>query len=102
MPEWARPPLSDSPGPRLPFSHRWRIAGKSLVLRGWGSHPRNWVVKECLRNGVVRLIHREQLPGYAPELNSAEGFWNFLNQEGLKDLCYQNISHLCFELRNAK
>jgi transposase len=78
------------------------IAGKLLVL--WDGAPihRSRVVKEYLSNGAAHRIHLEQLPGYAPELNPAEGIWNYLKRVELKNLCCQSISHLNYELRKAK
>jgi transposase len=78
------------------------IAGKLLVL--WDGAPihRSRIVKEYLRNGAARRIHLEQLPSYAPELNPAEGIWNYLKRVELKNLCCQSISHLNYELTKAK
>jgi transposase len=78
------------------------IVGKLLVL--WDGAPihRSRVVKAYLRNGATHRIHLEQLPGYAPELNPAEGIWNYLKRVELKNLCCQSISHLGYELRKAK
>ena len=77
------------------------VAGKLLVL--WDGAPihRSRVVKEYLSNGAAHRIHLEQLPGYAPELNPAEGIWNYLKRIELKNLCCQSISHLNYELRKA-
>lgn len=77
------------------------VAGKLLVI--WDGAPihRSRVVKEYLSNGAARRIHLEQLPGYAPELNPAEGIWNYLKRVELKNLCCQSISHLNYELRKA-
>ncbi|MFQ6030721.1 MAG: transposase, partial [Dehalococcoidia bacterium] len=64
----------------------WHIPGKMLVL--WDGAPihRSRVVKEYLSSGAARRIHLEQLPGYAPELNPAEGIWNYLKRVELKNL----------------
>ena len=77
------------------------ITGKLLVL--WDGAPihRSRVVKEYLSNGAAQRIHLEQLPGYAPELNPAEGIWNYLKRVELKNLCCQSLSHLSYELRKA-
>jgi transposase len=77
------------------------VAGKLLVL--WDGAPihRSRVVKEYLRNAAAPRIHLEQLPGYAPELNPAEGIWNYLKRVELKNLCCQSLSHLNYELRKA-
>jgi transposase len=77
------------------------ITGKLLVL--WDGAPihRSRAVKEYLSNGAAHRIHLEQLPGYAPELNPAEGIWSYLKRVELKNLCCQSISHLHYELRKA-
>ena len=77
------------------------VAGKLLVL--WDGAPihRSRVVKEYLSHGAAQRIHLEQFPGYAPELNPAEGIWNHLKRVELKNLCCQSISHLSYELRKA-
>lgn len=78
------------------------IAGKLLVL--WDGAPihRSRPVKEYLSNGAARRIHLEQLPAYAPELNPAEGIWQYLKRVELRNRCCQNFSHLNNELRKAK
>lgn len=65
------------------------IGGKLLVI--WDEAPihRIRVVKEYLSNGAAHQIHLEQVPGYAPELNPAEGIWNYLKGVELKNLCCQ-------------
>ena len=78
------------------------IAGKLLVL--WDGAPihRSRVVKDYLSRGAAQRIHLEQFPSYAPELNPAEGIWNYLKRVELKNLCCQSISHLYYELGKAK
>ena len=46
--------------------------------------------------------HPEQLPAYAPELNSDEGIWNYLKRVELKNLSCHDLSQLLTELRRAK
>ena len=77
------------------------VTGKLLVL--WDGAPihRSRVVKDYLSDGAARRIHLEQLPGYALELNPAEGIWNYLKRVELKNLCCHSISHLNYELRKA-
>jgi transposase len=77
------------------------VTGKLLVL--WDGAPihRSRVVKEYLSNGAAHRIQLEQLPGYAPELNPAEGIWNYLKRVELKNRCCQSLSHLDYELRKA-
>ncbi len=78
------------------------IAGKLLII--WDGAPihRSQAVKEYLGRGAARRIHLEPLPSYAPELNPAEGIWNYLKRVELKNHCCQSISHLCYELCKAK
>jgi transposase len=78
------------------------IPGKLLVL--WDGAPihRGQVVKEYLASGGAPRIHLEPLPGYAPELNSDEGIWNYLKRVELKNVCCPNIPELRYELRKAK
>jgi transposase len=78
------------------------IVGKLLVI--WDGAPihRSQAVKDYLSRGAAQRIHLEQFPGYAPELNPAEGIWNYLKRVELKNLCCQSISHLYYELCKAK
>jgi transposase len=78
------------------------IAGKLLVL--WDEAPihRSTAVQDYLSRGAARRIHLEQFPSYAPELNPAEGIWNYLKRVELKNLCCQSISHLSYELGKTK
>ena len=59
-------------------------------------------MQDYLSRGAARWIHLEQFPSYAPELNPAEGIWNYLKRVELKNLCCQSISHLYYELCKAK
>jgi transposase len=78
------------------------ISGKLLII--WDGAPihRSQAVKDYLSQGAARRIHLEQLPGYAPELNPAEGIWNYLKGVELKNLGCHSISHLHYELSKAK
>ena len=78
------------------------VTGKLLVL--WDGAPihRSRVVKEYLASGAAGRMHLEQFPSYAPELNPAEGIWNYLKRVELKNQCCQSISHLYYELGKAK
>ena len=79
-----------------------QVMGKLLVL--WDGAPihRCGAVKNYLAQGAAALIHLEQFPGYAPELNPTEGIWNHLKRREMRNLCCQNITHLRQELRKAK
>jgi transposase len=65
------------------------IPGKLLII--WDGAPihRSQAVQDYLAGGGTRRIHLEQLPGYVPELNPAEGIWNYLKRVELKNLCSQ-------------
>jgi transposase len=78
------------------------IAGRLLVI--WDGAPihRSRAVTDYLSRGAARRIHLEQFPSYAPELNPAEGIWNYLKRVELKNRCCQSISHLHYELCKAK
>ena len=77
------------------------IRGKLLVV--WDGLPahRSQAVKDFLRQGATRRVHLEQLPGYAPELNPAEGVWHYLKNVEMKNLCCHNLQELGDELRKA-
>lgn len=77
------------------------IDGKLLVI--WDGLPahRSRAVKDFLREGATRRLHLEQLPGYAPELNPAEGVWHYLKNVEMKNLCCHDLQELRDELRRA-
>ena len=50
----------------------------------------------------VRREHLEQLPGYAPDLNPAEGIWNYLKRVELANRCCADLATLGLALRRAK
>lgn len=53
-----------------------KIAGK-IVLIWDGSHlHRAHEIKDLLKRGATKRLHREQLPGSALDLNPEEGIWN--------------------------
>jgi transposase len=41
------------------------------------------------------------LPGYAPELNPAEGLWQQLKPGELRNVCCRDLVHLRVEFRRA-
>lgn len=77
------------------------IEGKLLVI--WDGAPihRSEVIKGFLVDGGAQRIQLEQLPGYAPELNAAEGLWRYLKRVELRNLCCANLRGLQEELRRA-
>ncbi|HEV2458649.1 MAG TPA: transposase [Ktedonobacterales bacterium] len=78
------------------------IRHKLLVI--WDGSPihRGQPIKDFLRQGAAKRVHREQLPGYAPELNPDEGIWNYLKRVELGNLCCHDMAELALALRRAK
>ena len=77
------------------------IAGKLLII--WDGLPahRGQAIKDFLRAGAAKRIHFEQLPGYAPDLNPAEGIWQYLKYVEMKNLCCHTMPELRDELRKS-
>jgi transposase len=78
-----------------------QIPGKLLVI--WDGAPihRAEVVKDFLAQGAAARLQLEALPGYAPELNPAEGVWHYLKQVELRNVCCDDLAELRGELRLA-
>jgi transposase len=79
-----------------------KIPGKLLVL--WEGAPihRGQPIKDFLRRGAAKRLHLEQLPGYAPDLNPAEGLWTYLKRVELANCCCADLATLGLALRRAK
>jgi transposase len=79
-----------------------KIRGKLLVI--WDGAPihRGQPIKDFLARGAAKRLHLEQLPGYAPDLNPAEGIWNYLKRVELGNCCCPNLPTLALMLRRAK
>jgi transposase len=79
-----------------------KIPGKLLVL--WDGAPihRGQPIKDFLRRGAAKRLHLEQLPAYAPDLNPAEGIWNYLKRVELANLCCPDLPALSLAWRRAK
>ncbi len=75
-----------------------QIRGKVLVI--WDGAPihRCQPIKDFLAAGAAQRLQLEQLPGYAPELNPAEGVWNLLKRRELKNRCCQDLEELRWEV----
>lgn len=58
-------------------------------------------VKTLLSCGWARLIHIEEFPAYAPDLNPDEGVWQHLKHYELRKLCCLDLDHLEAELTLA-
>jgi transposase len=77
------------------------LPGKLLLI--WDGLPahRGQAVKDFLRAGAAQRLHLERLPGYAPDLNPAEGIWQYLKYVEMKNLCCRTLAELRDELRKA-
>jgi transposase len=75
-----------------------QIPGPILVL--WDGAPihRAQVVKDFLAQGAAARLQLEVLPGYAPELNPAEGVWRYLKHIELRNVCCDDLPELRLEL----
>lgn len=79
-----------------------KIRGNLLVI--WDGAPihRGQPIKDFLRRGAAKRLHLEQLPAYAPDLNPAEGIWNYLKRVELANRCCPDLTTLGLALRRAK
>jgi transposase len=77
------------------------ISVRLLVI--WDGSPihRCQEVKAFLASPAGQGVHLEQLPAYAPELNPAEGVWNYLKRVELKNVICQHLGQLSYELDKA-
>jgi len=78
-----------------------RIQGKVTVVWDGATIHRGQAVKKFLSQGGARRIHLVRLPGYAPELNPAEGIWQTLKYMELRNVCCRNLPELKGELKKA-
>jgi transposase len=78
-----------------------QIPGKVLVIWDGASIHKGQPVKDFLAAGAAKRLHLERLPGYAPDLNPAEGIWNYLKRVELKNRCCRDFAELRRELRWA-
>ncbi len=79
-----------------------KIPGRIVVI--WDGAPihRSKEIKAFLKAGVGKRLHLEQLPGYAPELNPAEGIWQYLKRVELGNVCCSDLDHLHRHLIRAR
>jgi len=79
-----------------------KITGKIVVI--WDGSPihRGQEIKELLKRGAAKRLRLEQLPGYATDLNSDEGVWNYLKRVELGNVCCSDLDHLHRELIRAR
>jgi transposase len=80
---------------------RRHIPGNLLVI--WDGSPIHWahVVKDFLAQGAAERLHLEPLPAYAPELNPAEGLWQYRKRRELRNVCCPSHTALRDALRLA-
>jgi transposase len=80
---------------------RRQIRGRVLVI--WDGSPihTGQPIKDFLAAGAAKRLHLERLPGYAPDLNPAEGIWNLLKRVELKNRCCRDFADLRQELHWA-
>jgi transposase len=83
------------------LKHLVRTIGRVLVI--WDGAPihRSKLIKEYLANEGADMVHLEQFPPYAPEVNPDEGIWQYLKHVELANVCCQTIDDLKYELRCA-
>jgi transposase len=79
-----------------------KIRGKLLVI--WDGAPihRGQPIEDFLARGAATRLHLEQLPGDAPELNPAEGIWNYLKRVEVGNCCCPYLPALDLVVRRAK
>ena len=75
-----------------------QIPGKLLVVWDGATIHRCPAVQDFLAPGAAARLHLERLPGYALELNPAEGVWHLLKRKELKHRCCQDLDALRWEL----
>jgi len=77
------------------------VPGKLLIL--WDGAPihRSNRLKAYLADGAGQRIHLERFPGYAPELNPAEGVWQYLKHVELRNCCCADLTTLMKEITEA-
>ena len=71
-----------------------------MIWDGLPAH-RGQAVKDFLRSGGAKRLHLERLPGYASELNPAEGIWQYLKYVELRNVCCKHLLNLRLQLRQA-
>jgi transposase len=78
------------------------IRGKLLIIWDGAPSHRGQPIKDFLAHGAAKRLHLEPLPGYAPELNPAEGIGNSLQRVEVGNRCCTDLSDLEGALRRAK
>ena len=77
------------------------LPGKLLVIWDGASIHHGEAVKTFLRAGGAERLHLERLPGYAPDLNPAEGLWRLVKRRELQNLVCDALWEVRLEFRQA-
>ena len=75
-----------------------QIAGNLLVVWDGAMIHRCKAVKAFLSAGAAKRLQLLCLPGYAPELNPAEGIWQWVKRVALGNVCCDVLPELRYEL----
>ena len=81
---------------------RRKVRGQLLVI--WEGSPihQGQPIQDGLQRGAAQRLHRERLPGDAPDLNPAEGRWKSLKRAELKHRCCRDLAARRRDLRRAQ
>ncbi len=79
-----------------------KMPGKLLVI--WDGAPihQGQPIKDFLKRGAAKRLQLERLPGYAPDLNPAEGIWDYLKRVELANVCCRDLADLCLQVIHAR
>jgi transposase len=70
------------------------LPGKLIVIWDGASIHHGQAVRVFLATELGKRVHLERLPGYAPDLNAAEGIWHALKQVELRNVAFAGLGHL--------
>jgi hypothetical protein len=78
------------------------ITGTIVII--WDGSPihRTKDIKAFLKAGAATRLHREHLPGSAPDLNSDEGMWQDLTRVERGTVCCTDLDHLSQQVIRAR
>jgi transposase len=79
-----------------------KVPGKLLLI--WDGSPihHNKKIKAFLKAGAAQRLQLERLPGYAPDLNPAEGIWQYLKRVELGNVCCGDLDQFHTQLIRAR
>ena len=78
-----------------------QIRGRVLVIWDGSAIHKGQPIKDFLTAEAAQRLRLERLPGYAPDLNPAEGIWNELKRVELKNHFCRDCAELRQELQRA-